>query len=370
MKDQSMPISALVVDDSLLFRKVVRDCLAQIGDVEVIGVAGDGKAAVEKIRRFRPDVVTLDVEMPGMDGLAVLRQIKRDRLPTKIIMLSALTERGADATTEALSLGAFDFILKPSHGSPEKNLAELKDQLSQRISAVRRRPTSASKTAKPSITRSPRSTMATKRAVAAPSRRAAGLIEAVLIGISTGGPKALRALLTQLPADYSVPIIIVQHMPPMFTASMARDIDRHAKLDVVEAADEMPLIGGTAYIAPGGKHLEVHRVAGSLRACVTDAPPERNCKPSVNVMFRTASDATGGRVLGAIMTGMGDDGLAGCQHLRNAGGTVWAQDEASCTVFGMPRQIIEAGLADRILPLNQFADALIQTGQKRLAVCH
>ncbi|SRR6056297_768626 len=365
-----MTLSAVVVDDSIIFRKAVRDSLEAVGGVRVVGVAGNGLVAVEKIRQLKPDLVTLDVEMPDMDGLQVLKQLQKDQLSTKIIMISSLTQRGASATTEALSLGAFDFILKPNGGDAKRNLSELQQQLSVRVREISRiavRPV-ALLPSRPESNLFKAVKPAKSSAVFQPNLGKRELPEVVLIGISTGGPQALRGMLTQLPADFPVPVIVVQHMPPMFTASMARDIDKAAPLNVVEAADAMPIRTGTIYIAPGGKQLGLSGAPYDLRADVNDDPAQRNCKPSVDYLFKSAIRVLGGNVLGLIMTGMGDDGLDGCRGLQAAGAAIWAQDEASCTVYGMPRQIVENGLADEVIPLGKIASKLANASYRRPVV--
>ncbi|MEM9644387.1 MAG: chemotaxis response regulator protein-glutamate methylesterase [Planctomycetota bacterium] len=350
-----MSLSAVVVDDSIVFRKVVRDTLEEVGGVRVVDVAGNGNLAVQKIRQHKPDFVTLDLEMPGLDGLGVLEALKADNLPTNILMVSSFTRRGADSTTKALSLGAFDFILKPDFDDAKKNKEDLKRQIGQRVKALSRR-NPGSLAAKSPV----RKGVAAPASVSKPAPRRGRVSppEAIVVGISTGGPQALRKMISKLPADLPVPVVIVQHMPAMFTSSMARDLDGFSALQVVEAEDRMPIQAGSVYIAPGGKQMRISGFPGALRAEVTDDPPERSCKPSVDYMFRSADKVLGPKLLGLIMTGMGDDGLEGCRLLRKSGATVWAQDEASSTVYGMPRQIVDNGLADEVLPLSQISNSI------------
>ena len=276
-----MKLRAIVVDDSIIFRKVVRDCLGQLGGVDVVDVAKDGVSALEKIAKHRPDIVTLDVEMPVLDGLEVLKALQRDKIGTKVIMVSSHTERGAATTTRALSIGAFDFILKPNLGSMEKNQRELKQQLEQRISLLRRRSErAAAKTtaSKPAIT-------AAKKPAPTSMPKTIGRLDAICIGISTGGPKALNTLVSSLPETIDTPILVVQHMPPLFTSTLARGLNDSSKLRVVEAENGMPLKGGMVYIAPGGKQMRVGGYSGAWTAEVTDDQPVKACKPSVDYLL-------------------------------------------------------------------------------------
>jgi two-component system, chemotaxis family, protein-glutamate methylesterase/glutaminase len=352
-------VRVLVVDDSMLFRKVVRDVLAEAPGVEVVGTAADGRAALQKIEQLRPDAVTLDLEMPEIDGLAVLRQLKEHPNPPGVIVVSALSDAGATMTTEALRLGAFDFVLKPNGASMDENRQRLETDLLPKIRFLAERLELTLNVepapAKCDLVLPPRFQ------TALPKKKP----ELVAIGISTGGPSALNVMLPKLPADLPVPVLIVQHMPPKFTKSLAEDLDRHCKLDVSEAADGGRLQAGHVYIAPGGFQTRVERHPRGLEIRVTDDPPEKCCKPSVDYLFRSLADQMGERVLAVIMTGMGDDGMVGCKLLKARGAHVIAQDAASCVVYGMPRQIIENGLADTIRPLDAIAEAIenaVRTG--------
>lgn len=386
-------LRALVVDDSLIFRKIVRDSLASIEGVEVIDVARDGETAIEKIRLLRPDVVTLDVEMPGLDGLQVLEAIQRLKIDTNVIMVSSLTTRGAETTTRALAIGAFDFILKPNHESLEENTRGLQSELERRIEVLRRRHGRASQnrpqvSLKESSSRDARlatnrTAVSTVRAnatkVAADPRSVAAdqlhlserlNLSAICIGISTGGPKALNEVIPRLPATIDVPILIVQHMPPLFTKTMAEGLDAHSALTVVEATDGMRLRGGHVYIAPGGRHMRVGGYPGAWTTEITDADPIKSCRPSVDYLFASAADQFRSQVLGIVMTGMGDDGVDGCRAIAAKGGSVWAQDKDSCAVYGMPRQVIDAGLADHVIPLSQIDRWIHRHGCRRTTVAN
>ncbi len=375
-----MNLRALVVDDSLIFRKVVRDSLASIAGVEVVDVARDGISAIEKIRTLRPDVVTLDVEMPGMDGLQVLEELQRQSIDTNVIMISSLTSRGAETTTRALAIGAFDFILKPNHESLEANTHELQTELARRIEVLRRRMGRApmrSVVATP-LRRASQTDLATRcdrSSLHETSNDVADLaaseklnLHAICIGISTGGPKALNEMLPKLTASINVPILIVQHMPALFTKTMAEGLDRQCKLTVVEAADGMRLRGGHVYIAPGGRQMKVGGYPGAWTTEITDAAPIKSCRPSVDYLFASAAEQFRSQVLGIIMTGMGDDGVDGCRAIAAKGGTVWTQDKESCAVYGMPRQVVDAGLADRVLPLSMMDRWIQQHGCRQTAI--
>lgn len=353
-----MPLSAVVVDDSIVFRKTIRDCLESIGDVRILDVARDGKSAVEKIRRHQPDLVTLDVEMPGMDGLEVLQALQNDNLKSNILMVSSLTQRGAESTTKALSLGAFDFILKPCHVDPAANIADLTRQLRTRVSAISRRKQRGAAPKGRASSTSHAKPLRTK--ITPPANHRELSPDLIMIGISTGGPQALRAMIPSLPANLPIPVVIVQHMPAMFTASMAADLNKLSAIKVVEAENDTTLRAGCVYVAPGGRHLKMTGFRGALKVNVNDDPPYQNCKPSVNYLFNSARKIVGGNCLSLIMTGMGDDGLESCRELRRVGATIWAQDEASCTVYGMPKQIVDDGLANSVLGLPDIAPAIVR----------
>jgi two-component system chemotaxis response regulator CheB len=353
----------LVVDDSMLFRKVVRDVLAHEPGVEVVGSAADGRAALEKISQLHPDAITLDLEMPEVDGLEVLRQLSIQEAPPGVIVISALTDAGAKMTAEALRLGAFDFVLKPNGPHLDENRVRLEADLLPKIRmlAERRQLTLHAEHS------------AAKCDLVLPTKPSAGAPqlppEIVAIGVSTGGPSALHVMLAKLPADLPVPVVIVQHMPPKFTRSLADDLDRHSAIHVVEAQDGQRLQAGTVYIAPGGLQTRVERHPRGLELCVTDDPPERCCKPSVDYLFRSLAEQLGPRVLAVVMTGMGDDGHLGCKLLKRHGARVIAQDAASCVVYGMPRQIIERGLADMVRPLDALAETIEQAVRPGAVTC-
>lgn len=347
-------MKVLVVDDSTLYRKVVRDALEGLPGLECVGVARDGVEALDKVRSLRPDLVTLDQEMPRLDGLGVLRALREESHPPRVVMISSPTLHSAGLTAEALRLGALDFVVKPEGTSFEDAQRQLRNGLQQAVQAaaacVTERPTEQGATARPPFSAE----------VRRPVARPAGTLgpRLTLIGVSTGGPAALGELLPRLPADFPTPVIVVQHMPPLFTRSLAEQLDRQCALRVCEASDGEPCRPGCVYVAPGGKQLRVVAAGDQLALQTSDDAPEKSCKPSVDYLFRSAAEAVGGRAVAVILTGMGDDGTEGCAALKRRGAAILAQDEASCVVYGMPRRVAEAGLADVVAPLGQLADLL------------
>ncbi len=337
------PIRVLVVDDSTVVRRLVSGVLAAEADIEVVGSASSGEAALARLPQLSPDVVTLDVDMEGLSGLETLKRIRADwpRLP--VIMFSALTQRGAATTIDALLLGASDYVTKPTGaGSPDEAMACVRDQLLPRIRELVRhvRAREAPPTCRP---------------------RAGARVEVVVIGVSTGGPNALMQVLPELPADLRAPVLIVQHMPPLFTRMLAQGLTAKCRLAVAEAEDGEAVLAGRVLLAPGGRHLEVARDAGASapRARLHDGPPENSCRPSADVLFRSAVRAYGAGVLAVVLTGMGQDGLRGAEAVREAGGATLAQDEASSVVWGMPGFVVRAGLADAVLPIERVAAEIV-----------
>ncbi|PQO33194.1 chemotaxis response regulator protein-glutamate methylesterase [Blastopirellula marina] len=351
----------LIVDDSTLFRKVVRDTLSQCPGVEIVAVASDGKNALEKIRHYHPDLVTLDVEMPILNGIEVLRELQTMPLKPEVIMLSAMTDHGALATTQALRLGAFDFVLKPNQSKLEDSCAQLKTELLPKVKVLQERLRKQLGTV-PIHEEEP-----IHHDVLSGSFDP-GNAKVVGIGVSTGGPAALAHVLPKLPANLRVPLLIVQHMPPVFTRSLSADLDRSSKIKVQEAESGQVILPGNAYIAPGGKQMKVISQNGRKEILITDDPAERSCKPSVDYLFRSMAHEYGREAMAIVMTGMGDDGTMGCRLLKRHGCMVVAQEEKSCVVFGMPRQVIAAGLADKVTPLNQMHEIIesaeVQGGSK------
>jgi two-component system chemotaxis response regulator CheB len=355
----------MVVDDTVVYRKIVSDVLADIPGVEVVGTAHNGKAALLKIRTLRPELLTLDIEMPEMSGLELLERMKTEAPDVGAIMLSTLTQEGGAMTMRALELGAFDFIPKPQSGNMAGNKAAVMQALTPLLRAFRRsRPSHGpSRNPKPAIpskidTRAP----APPAGAHGPHKRSFPS-SIIGIGISTGGPNALAQTLPQLPGDIGVPVVIVQHMPPMFTQSLAKSLDGKCALAVHEAKNGEPLLANTVYIAPGGKQMKIVAGPGGLQRVIkiTDDPPENSCKPSVDYLFRSIAEMYVGRATGVIMTGMGSDGTKGLMQMKQNGAFIIAQDEASCVVFGMPKEPIQRGIVDKVVPLHQISGEIVKT---------
>lgn len=366
-------IKVLVVDDSVVVRRLVSDALAEDPSIEVVGTASNGRIALSKLTNLDPDLITLDIEMPVMDGLETLREIRKVKPRLPVIMFSTLTEAGASATLDALSLGASDYVTKPANvGSVTLAMQAVRDELVPKVKALcgraigLGRPGRLVSTHVPAGTHSP-STGNTTGSIArppvatptfptpSPKRR----VEIVVIGSSTGGPNALASLWPSLPADLPVPILIVQHMPAMFTRLLAERLSRTGPIPVHEATNGETLQRGHAYIAPGDFHLSVDVTSLGARARIDQRPPINSCRPSVDPLFDSAAAAYRTGVLGVMLTGMGNDGLDGSRHVREAGGQMVAQDEATSVVWGMPGHVVEAGLADTVLPLGKIATEII-----------
>jgi two-component system chemotaxis response regulator CheB len=353
------PITVMIADDSALYRQMLVNVLKRIDGVDVVAVAADGREAVAKARDLRPDVMTLDVHMPVMDGIAVLKALRERGLPTKAIMVSSLTAAGSPKTVEALLEGAFDYVLKPTGLDPHVAREAIRAALAEKLAAFREaaaKPTASGQEHAPS------------RAAAAPAGRPAAprrsdlRYDAIAIGTSTGGPEVLREVLPRLPRDLPVPVLVVQHMPPVFTATLALRLNELSAVGVVEAADGMAVEPGRAYVAPGGRHLRLASRDGRIVCTIDDGPPRLGCRPSFNHLLESMVDLYGDRLVAAVLTGMGSDGLDGCRRLRAAGGFVLAQSAETCTVYGMPKAIVEATLAHAVLPPTSIADALATGG--------
>jgi two-component system chemotaxis response regulator CheB len=378
-----MAVKVLVVDDMVLFRKVVSEALASLPDVEVVGTAGNGKAALARIEALQPDLMTLDLEMPEMDGLEVLRTLKAKGLNVDCIVLSGMSVKGGELTIKALELGAFDFITKPSGGTLQQNRERIRADLAPIVKAYAHRlevhkilkgqpPVPAPVLAPASAPAAPPAPAASPRPESAADLSAAGSRmrhlaarakpEIIVLGISTGGPNTLARMLPELPADLGAPVLIVQHMPPNFTRSLAESLDAKCALKVKEAEDGEAARAGVVYIAPGGRHMKLAPLADSSQKIIriTDDPPENNCRPSVDTLFRSVALHFPGRALAVIMTGMGNDGTLGLKLLKRGGCPTIAQDEASCVVFGMPREAIQAGVIDVVAPLERIAAEILK----------
>lgn len=368
-------LRVLVVDDTIVYRKAVSDVLSEIPGVEVVGVAHNGKIAMSKIASLQPDMLTLDIEMPEMNGIEVLDELQRNQSKIGAVMVSTLTSDGGEMTMKALELGAFDFILKPQSKNPVESKKQLKLSLapiirefkkSRNASSLLSKKRQSQKPVKP-VKRRPLKPLSARakpapKVTAKPAIRR-GKSEIVTIGISTGGPNALTRMLPMLPGDLGVPIVIVQHMPPVFTKSLATSLDAKCALAVKEAQDNEPIQKNTVYIAPGGKQMKLVASADgqSRQIKITNDPPENSCKPSADYLFRSVGDYYVGRTTAVIMTGMGSDGTQGLQVLKQKGAAIIAQDEETCVVFGMPKAPIESGIVDVIAPLSKIAEEIIKS---------
>lgn len=369
-------IRVVVVDDSVVVRRLLSDVLQSDPEIEVVATSSNGRLGVEAVRRLQPDVVVMDIEMPVMTGIEAVREIRTTDRRTPIIMFSTLTERGARATFEALDAGATDYVTKPGQASAVgSGLESVRVELIPRVRALAgRRPRTAAPGAPGRPSPAPsgavhppsRQVMAARAAVAArgvPALRGPrvhGRRPSLLaIGSSTGGPEALARVLGALPASLSVPVVVVQHMPAEFTQLLSERLDRQCAIHVLHAEDGRPLEPGTVHVARGGRHLEVVRDGTRLLTRLTDAPAENFCRPAVDVLFRSVARTAGGSALAVVLTGMGSDGTAGAVDLAAAGATLWAQDEASSVVWGMPGSLVGAGLADQVMPIDAIGPALL-----------
>jgi two-component system, chemotaxis family, protein-glutamate methylesterase/glutaminase len=378
-------ISVLVVDDSVVVRRLVTDALADDPGIRVIATAPNGRVALQKIENLKPDLVTLDVEMPVLDGLATLRELRRSNPRLPVIMFSALTAAGATATLDALSAGASDYVTKPANvGSVSESIRGVREQLIPRIYALCERrgaaaaarpgrpPTAPTRPAgpEPGARGGPGARPSAPPAGAAspgvrrgpkPVTRGprAERVDVIAIGCSTGGPDALSRMVRGLPGNLPVPVLVVQHMPPVFTRMFAERLDRTSQLTVVEAAAGMTLHAGNVYIAPGDFHLEIQRSGTAVTTLLSSGPPENFCRPAVDVLFRSVNKVYGNATLGVVLTGMGHDGRRGAEALVASGAEIVVPDEATSVVWGMPGAVATAGLATAVLPLDEIGRYLI-----------
>ena len=349
-----MPIKVLVVDDSALIRALLKEIIQADPELELVGQAPDAYVARDLIKQLNPDVLTLDVEMPRMDGLTFLEKLMRGR-PMPVVMISSLTEQGSEATFRAMELGAVDFVAKPKLGIRE-GMQAYAEEICYKIKAAslaRLIPRSA-KPVMP-VDDAPRSGV---------PRPIIGTEKLIAIGASTGGTEAIKDVLLGLPAD-SPGIVITQHMPPGFTRSFAERLNRMTRLNVVEAKGGERILPGHAFLAPGDKHLLVERSGANYVTRLSDAEPVRRHKPAVDPMFHSVAQCAGRNVIACLLTGMGKDGAQGMLEIRQAGGYTVAQNEATCVVYGMPREAVAIGGTEDILPLGEIAEALLQQARKR-----
>ncbi|SEG34504.1 protein-glutamate methylesterase/protein-glutamine glutaminase [Vibrio hangzhouensis] len=354
-----MSLKVLVVDDSSFFRRRVSDIINAAPRLEVVDVATNGKEAVEKALALKPDVITMDIEMPVMDGISAVREIMASQ-PTPILMFSSLTHEGAKATLDALEAGALDFLPKKFEDIA-RNKDEAVNLLQQRVQQIASRRALLRRTSlrpvRPVVSASSRTTSITT----SPTRfRASGKsYQLTAIGTSTGGPVALQKILTKLPANYPHPILLIQHMPATFTAAFAARLNSLCQITVKEAADGDVLKPGVAYLAPGGMQMMLEGRANSAKIRILDGGDRMNYKPCVDVTFGSAAKIYQDKVLSMVLTGMGADGREGARMLKSSGSTVWAQDEESCVVYGMPQAVAKAGISSEDLPLERIAERIL-----------
>ncbi len=373
-------IKILIVDDSIFMRKALETLLSGEADMEIVGMAKNGLEAVEMNEKFKPDIITMDIEMPTMDGITALEHIMKSN-PTPVIMVSSITKEGADATLRALDMGAVDFMTKDSQsfggadierGLKEKIRKFAKNKSMMNLITHSHQPAPAQSTPVFKLQNTaPQAAPAahqTTGGIATPFAHAGhadgskrviinktGVKRVVALGTSTGGPQSLQKVIPLLPADLGVPVVITQHMPPNFTQSLAARLNTLSKLEVVEAQGKEKLEPNVVYIAKGGYHLTFKKVGASVYTDLSTEPSNVFNIPGVDVMVESIADIYGKECLGVIMTGMGSDGCKGLQSLKNMGGTIIAQNEPSCIVYGMPRAVVDAGIADEIVPLDEIA---------------
>lgn len=354
-----MKIRILVVDDSVVVRRLVSELLSSDSSLEVVGVAANGRIALEKIAQVNPDVVTLDIDMPEMDGLQTLALVRRHYPRLPVIILSAYSERGAAVTLDALTLGASDYVTKPANaGSATIAMAQIRNDLIPKIKALcggtelnERRLGRAQEAAR------------SKSPIQAVAGRPLKPLEIVAIGVSTGGPNALSEIVSTFPTDFPIPVVIVQHMPPVFTQILADRLSSRACIRVREGIEGGELTPGSVWIAPGNYHMQIVREGDAFQLKLNQDPPQNSCRPAVDVLFRSVALTYGNTALAVVLTGMGQDGLRGCEAIAQAGGQILAQDEASSIVWGMPGFVAKAGLADRVVPLSQIGGEILRRVQ-------
>ena len=362
-------IRVLVVDDSVVVRRVITQALSEDPAIEVIGTASNGKLALPKVALLRPDAITLDIEMPEMDGLETLRHIRRTNAKVPIIMFSTLSKPGASATLDALSLGASDFCTKPENlGGLADGVAMVRSQIVPKLKAL---------CGHTGLRSAGRLGGTLRPALAPPSLRGAPVVrpvgplarvEAVVIAVSTGGPTALRVVWDSMPSTLTVPVLVVQHMLPMFTTLLAQRLNDVGNMPMTEAVAGTQVQPGRAYLAPGDHHMTVRRDGAGIKLHLDQNAPENSCRPAADPLFRSAVNVWGKGVLAVVLTGMGSDGLHGSEAVAAAGGQVLAQDEMTSVVWGMPGQVVQAGLADQVLPLNEVAHAIVSRVNGRAVV--
>lgn len=352
-------VRVLVVDDSVVVRKLLSEALTSVPELELAGTASNGAIALAKIPQLNPDVITLDIEMPGLNGIETLKEIRRLYPGLPVIMFSTLTEQGAAVTLEALSLGASDYMTKPTNSpSLASAMGQIRRELTEKVLSLSGR----GRGQHPRVVERARQRKSTTSQV-----------EILAIGTSTGGPKALAELIPRLPSSFPVPVVVVQHMPPLFTRLLAERLDSQSQVRVNEGESGCALEPGHVWIAPGNHHMTVTRKGTRSVLDLNQGAPENSCRPAVDVLFRSVAHVYGPNALAVVMTGMGADGARGAAEIHEAGGEVFVQDEATSVVWGMPGAVASAGLADKICPLQKISDEVtrrvtLHRGQSSAAV--
>lgn len=362
----SGPLNVLIVDDTITYRSILTGVVESIPNTKVAGTANNGKVALSKLGMSNIDLVLLDIEMPELDGLETLKIIHRDSPHIGVVMVSGMNRSSADVTIRALEMGALDFIPKPDGDS----LIESKEELHRKLSHVFKHfqmKRSALRTPKPPVPPLPpkaplkasqSTSLSSATSSVSTSANSSTHFDVLAIGISTGGPNALSELIPALPGDLGVPVLLVQHMPPIFTESLANSLKRKSKLDVKEATHGEIVNVNTVYIAPGGKHMAIMRENNTVKIVINEDPPENSCRPAVDVLFRSISKVYGKNVLSVVMTGMGSDGALGVKALKQVGCYSLIQSEKTCVVYGMPKAVAEMKLADESVELNALAERI------------
>ena len=350
-----MPIKTLVVDDTILYRKLASDVLKSFDEIDVVYTASNGELALKKMQLNPIDLVLCDVYMPQKNGVETLAEIKQKYPDTLVVMMSGISTRSANITIKALEMGAIDFIQKPDLSTVEENIIKLKNDIKSVLRLAKIKLATRGLTGKPArITPKPVITQKPKISTS----RIPKTFGILTMGVSTGGPEALNHLLQALPSNFPVPIVMVQHMPPKFTQSLAESLNRKCSLQVIEASDGTLLESGYVYIAPGGYHMTLLEKNSSVVVKINDGPPENSCKPAVDVLFRSVANVFGDNdkgILAIVLTGMGNDGLNGVRTMKRKGCFCITQSESSCVVYGMPKAIDQAELSDLSIPLQQIA---------------
>lgn len=353
------PLKVMIVDDTITYRSILRGVMESIPGTQVVETAHNGKNALLKLNTTSIDLILLDIEMPEMDGLETLEVLKGDHPEIGVIMVSGTNRSSADSTIKALQLGALDFIQKPE----EESIGHSKEELLRKLQPVirhflARRGSRISRVDNLSLapTKSPTTSHILPGVIA---KKLKNRFDVLVIGVSTGGPNALTELLPALPADLNIPVLIVQHMPPVFTESLAKSLNQKSKLNVKEAAQAETVLPNTVYIAPGGKHMTVLRQNEQVKIVLNEDPPENSCRPAVDVLFRSVARTYGSSVLSVVMTGMGSDGALGVKFLKQTGCYSLIQSEETCVVYGMPKAVQELKLADESIPLSQLASRIV-----------